>query len=116
MSRQDLVQTTPFPNALFERMPKLRDTEWRVLCVIVRFTVGFVDPTTKRRKMWAAISHNQFKRWTGRESAAISQAIDHLVRAHLILVADHTGRFLTTTYERRRIHQSLRFCLAAKRS
>src|SRR5580700_10492966 len=107
MSGQDLVRTTPFPNALFELMPKLRDTEWRVLSVVVRFTCGFVDPYTKRRKLVAKISHHQFKRWTGRESAAICRAIDILVRADLIEVRDSAGRRLNSSQSRRRSRTTL---------
>ena len=35
-------QFTAFPNVLLDQvMPSLRDTEWRLLCVIVRQTVGW---------------------------------------------------------------------------
>lgn len=109
MSKSELVNTTPFPNALFLVMPKLRDTEWRVLCVIVRFTRGWVDPHTKRRKRVDWISHSQFKRATGRESAAISRAIDVLVRSGLIHVTDAAGRPLRSRHERRRLRSHLYF-------
>jgi len=114
MSGQDLVRTTPFPNALFELMPKLRDTEWRVLSVVVRFTCGFVDPYTKRRKLVAQISHRQFKRWTGRESEAICRAIDVLVRAQVIDARDSVGRTLSSRDARRRARQTLTYGVALR--
>ena len=107
MTGNELVRTTPFPNELFRTMALLRDTEWRVLCVIVRFTLGFVDERRHRRKTRAAISHHQFKRWTGREGAAISGAIDRLVRKDIIVVFDYDGQPLGSREERRRAQSLL---------
>lgn len=111
MTRSELVRTTPFPNALFRLMPKLRDTEWRVLCVIVRSTLGWIDPHTKRRKTADWISHRLFKFGTGRESEAISRAIDVLVSSGVITVMDATGRSLTSPSMRRRCRGKLFFGL-----
>ncbi|MHB8636070.1 MAG: hypothetical protein ACYC96_06325 [Fimbriimonadaceae bacterium] len=108
MSNSQLVNTTPFPNALFKLLPKLRDTEWRVLCVIVRSTLGWVDPITKRRKTTDWISHRQFKLATGRESEAISRAIDVLTNAGIITVTDSAGRPLASRAIRRRHRGNLR--------
>jgi|SRR5579871_3802342 len=114
MSGQDLVRTTPFPNSLFPAMSRLRDTEWRVLCVIIRFTVGFVDPITKHRKLTAPISHGQFKRWTGRESAAISSAIGVLADAGLIYITDLAGYPVSSRSQRRRARHRLVFGIAPR--
>ncbi|HEY3782988.1 MAG TPA: hypothetical protein VGL56_18050 [Fimbriimonadaceae bacterium] len=107
MNSFELTRTTPFPNELFKAMARLRDTEWRVMCVVIRFTVGFTDPYSKGRKLRAGISHNQFKRWTGREGAAISNAIDVLVQSGLLLVCDYNGQRLGTKAERRRAQSLL---------
>lgn len=111
MSRSELVNTTPFPNVLFTLMPKLRDTEWRVLCVIVRSTLGWIDPHTKRRKTVDWISHRQFRSATGRESEAISRAIHVLVTSEIITVTDETGRSLPSRALRRRFKGRLYFGL-----
>jgi phage replication O-like protein O len=102
--------TTPFPNQLLDgAMPHLTDTEWRVLCVVVRQTFGW-----QKRSDW--LSHAQLKRRTGRQSAAISRAIDRLVRAGLLTVTDRFGRPLGTSEMRRRSHDRLVFSLPLTRS
>ncbi len=96
-----LASFTPFPNALFELMPTLRDTEWRVLCVIVRQTLGWRDGAGRQRKQTNWLTHRQLKAQTGRDSEALSKAIDTLVRRGLIEVWDETGHRLMTPAARR---------------
>ena len=101
--------TTPFPNFLLDRvMPRLTDTEWRLLCVIVRQTFGWhLGPGLRKQSDW--LSHFQLKRRTGRQSAAVSRAIDRLIRAELITVRDTQERRLHTSRARRRAHSHLLF-------
>ena len=103
--------TTPFPNLLLDRlMPRLTDTQWRLLCVIVRQTYGWSNPDgTRKSSDW--MSHFQLKRRTGRQSAAISRAIESLVLGRLIVVRDLYGRPLLSASIRRRSHQHLCFSL-----
>lgn len=103
--------STPFPNFLLDRvMPRLTDSEWRLLCIIVRQTFGWrLDGGIRKSADW--LSHFQLKQKTGRQSAAISRAIDVLVRARLIGVRDTSGRPLYTPAARRRSHQHLLFNL-----
>jgi hypothetical protein len=103
--------TTPFPNYLLDRvMPKLRDTEWRLLSIIVRQTLGWVDGHGKRKQAdW--LSHAQLKRKTGRSSTAISRAIEVLVWSKLVVVRDLSGRALTEATDRRRSRSRLSFSL-----
>jgi len=98
------VGTTPVPNDLLDRvMPTLRDTELRVLLVVVRQTLGWQDgPDPSRRKERDWLTQSQLMRRTGRASEAVSAAIDGLVRARLIEVQDKWGRPLVTPAERRR--------------
>jgi hypothetical protein len=94
--------TTPFPNILIDRvMPHLTDTEWRVLVVVVRQTFGWSAGKGKRKAV-DSLSHAQFKARTGRDSAAISRAIDRLVRAGLVVVKDEEGRLMDSAEARRR--------------
>ena len=101
--------TTPFPNFLLDRvMPKLTDTEWRLLCVIVRQTFGwYLGEGLRKQSDW--LSHFQLKRRTGRQSAAVSRAIDRLIRAGLITVRNTHERRLHTSKARRRAHSHLLF-------
>src|SRR5690349_4119037 len=92
---------TPFPNDLLDKvMPALRDSEWRVLCVVVRATLGWRAPEGGRRmRDW--ISHSELKRRTGRASAAVSHAIAGLVDRGLIVVEDIGGAPLVSPAARR---------------
>ncbi len=98
------VGTTPVPNDLLDKvMPTLRDTELRVLLVVVRQTLGWRDgPDPSRRKERDWLTQSQLMRRTGRASEAVSAAVDELVRAGLIEVQDRWGRPLVTLAERRR--------------
>ena len=96
-----MMRSTSMPNALLDTyMPRLRDTEWRVLCVVVRQTIGWSTATGARRtKDW--ISHAQLKRRTGRSGESVSTAIDSLVRQGLLSVEDSRGRQLRTSTSRK---------------
>jgi len=94
--------TTPFPNFLLDTvMPTLKDTEWRLLCVIVRQTLGWRAGYSQQRKAADWLSHRQLKTRTGRSSAALCQAIDVLVHRHLIEVRDANQQLLLTPQSRR---------------
>jgi hypothetical protein len=92
----------PVPNALFDDLlPTLRDTELRVLLVVVRQTAGWRD-RKGRAKARDWISHGQLVQRTGRRSEAVSGAIDRLVRRGLLVVEDSAGTALATPEQRRR--------------
>ncbi len=98
------VGTTAVPNVLLDRiMPTLRDTEFRILMVVVRQTLGWQDgpdPAKRKEKDW--LTQSQLMRRTGRANGAVSHAVDGLVRAKLIDVLDRWGKPLATPAERRR--------------
>lgn len=108
-----LTNTTPFPNGLIDEvMPTLRDTEWRLLCVVVRHTLGWRDGSQKgQRKASDWLTHRQLKAQTGRDSEAISKAVDALVKRGIIEVWSDTGKRLTTPHARRRCGGRLYFRL-----
>ena len=84
-------------------MPTLRDTELRVLLVVVRQTRGWQDaPYSSQRKERDWLTQSQLMSRTGRGSGAVAQAVEALVQAGLIEVQDRTGRPLRTPVERRR--------------
>lgn len=96
--------TTPVPNVLLDKvMPTLRDTEFRILMVVVRQTLGWQEgpnPAKRKEKDW--LTQSQLMRRTGRANGAVSHAVDASVRAKLIDVLDRWGRLLATPAERRR--------------
>lgn len=99
-----LSATTPVPNALLDRvMPTLRDTELRVLLVVVRQTRGWQDgPNMSQRKERDWLTQNQLMGRTGRGSGAVAHAVEALVQTGLIEVQDRAGMPLRTSSERRR--------------
>ena len=96
--------TTPVANDIFDRvMPTLRDTELRVLLIVVRQTAGWqAGPGLSQRKDRDWLTQSQFMQRTGRASEAISHAVDALVQAGLISVTDRRGVLKQTADERRR--------------
>jgi len=105
---------TFIPNRLLDEvMPQLKDTEWRVLLVICRQTLGRVERDGSRRKSdW--LSQSQLKEKTGRASEAVSRAIDILVRKALIEVCDESGEILLSAQSRRASHGRLFFRLSPR--
>lgn len=105
--------STMFPNVLVEVfMPKLKDTEWRLLCVIVRQTIGWMA-TGGQRKAQDWLSHTQLKRRTGRGSAAVSAAIQGLLDRGLIAIRDADGNSVHAPNERMRHGKRLYFSLSS---
>lgn len=94
----------PVPNRLTDEvLPRLKDTELRVLLIVVRATWGWRSaPGKGQRKRRDWLSHGQLCRRTGRGSVAVSGAVDGLVRAGLLVVEDAAGQPLATPAQRRR--------------
>ena len=68
------------PNQLVDQeMPKLRDTELRVLLVLLRYTTGWRTPRDH-----AFLTYGFLARRTGRQSEAISRAIKRLEQLGLL--------------------------------
>ena len=107
------IRSTPFPNALLDTaMPTLKDTEWRILCVIVRQTLGWQGEGPERRKESDWLTHGQLKARTGRSGEAVSHALDALVRRNLVEVRGDRGELLATPADRRRAAGRLSFRLS----
>jgi hypothetical protein len=103
--------TTPFPNVVLDTyLPRLRDSEWRLLCVVIRQTLGFVTKDGKRKGQdW--ITNSQFRAKTGRGRDAVSTAIDSLVRQGLLDVHDKRGHGMRSTSIRKSRFGKLYFSL-----
>jgi len=92
-------------------MPILKDTEWRLLCVIARQTLGWQQGKTGQYKTLDWMTHRQLQARTGRASEAICTALDSLVRKGLVEVWDEHGESLMTPEVRRRSAGRLHFRL-----
>ena len=114
----------PVPLRLVDEvMPGLKDTELRVLLVVLRQTWGWkadgrnpgrtasdrtdrgnrqttIDKKPTKRRDW--LSHSQLCRRTGRGSDAVSGAVASLTASGLIVVEDAGGEPVMTPEERRR--------------
>ena len=101
---KDLAPVVPVPAVYIDHvMPALSDAEWRVLCVVIRQTLGWVDTqkqSSRKQRDW--ISHSQFKARTGKSSDAISRAIDSLVQVGLLIIEREDGRLMSHPHARRR--------------
>lgn len=106
--------TTPVPNRLLDTvMPSLSDTELRVLLIVVRQTLGWRAREGEGRKQRDWITHRQLLTKTGRESAAVSRAIQGLIEKRLIQVEEERGKPLSTAAERRAVCGRLYYRLPA---
>ena len=94
-------------------MPTLSDSEWRVLCVIIRQTLGWVDEESasgRKERDW--ITQSQFREKTGGKSRdSISLGIASLVKRGLILVENREGKPLSTPKSRQTNRDRLYFRL-----
>jgi hypothetical protein len=109
----DLAPVVPFPALYIDTiMPALTDAEWRILCVIIRQTLGWQDKgNSKLRKGRDWLTHSQFKVRTGKSGDSISKSIDSLVRCGLIVVEREDGSLLNHASSRRRARSRLYYRL-----
>ena len=111
--RLKYMQATPVPNALLEALCTMPETQARLLCLIVRATLGWHAGVPGLRKASVCLSHDQLKERTGRTSSApISHALEALVTQGIIEVTTREGKPLSTPYLRRRYHRPLYFRVA----
>lgn len=92
----------PIPHVVFDQiLPTLKDTQVRVLFIVLRQTLGRsgAEPGGIKAADW--LTHSQLRERTGRASEAVSSAVDVLVRRGLIEVVDAAGRAVATPAERR---------------
>ena len=103
----------PFPSVLLDEwLPRLKDTEWRLLCVVVRQTLGWKRGEGRKRRDW--MSQSQLIKRTGRYSAALSCALDALVREGLLCCSTREGKPLLMPQERRQYRGRIYIALAPR--
>jgi hypothetical protein len=95
------IKSTPVPNLLFDSyLKKLQPTELKVLLVIIRQTLGWVDTRTQKRKEIDWLSGSQLQTKTGCSKRSISIATESLIRKNLIEVSDSTNTVLSKPEQR----------------
>lgn len=110
--------SVPVPNIFFDQwLPRLTDSEMRLLLVLVRATLGWREGGDHggwrfKRRDW--MTNSQLVRRTGSSSAAISRAVQSLVIKGLIRVESADGTVLDTPSKRQRNLGRLYFALGEK--
>ena len=97
------TSTTPVPNIFFdEHLKILKLAELKVLLIITRQTLGWVDRRTvlgRKERDWISSSQLQLK--TGSSQRSISSAIEILAKKNLIEILDERGYILDTPDKRK---------------
>jgi phage replication O-like protein O len=97
-----MFQHTQIPNTLFDKyLPQLKESELKVLLVVLRQTFGWIDTKTGNRKIRDRISRTQFIQKTGLSCKIVSKAIKSLVDKRLLTITDQIGNLLHTSEERK---------------
>lgn len=95
-------RSTQVPNEIFDQqLPYLNQAQLKVLLVVIRQTLGWIDPKTKQRKRKDWISIPFFSKKTGLTHKSISIAISELVYKELIVALDAHERELRHPKDRR---------------
>jgi len=90
------------PNIIFDCLLKdLSSSELKIILVIIRQTIGWVDQRTGKRKERDRISFSQFAEKTGLSRKSISKAINSLSKRNLIVITDKTGNNLNASFQRK---------------
>lgn len=93
---------TRMPNILFdELLPYFKESELKVLLVILYQTRRWIDKRTGKPKEWDWISISFFAKKTGLSKRAIGNAIGSLTLKRCIRVKNQNGRLITTPVGRR---------------
>lgn len=94
--------TTQVPNELFDQyLHHLNQSELKVILVVIRQTLGYIDRKTKKRKRKDWIAMGFFQRKTGLTRKSISIAIHDLIEKELLVALDYYERELRSSKDRR---------------
>lgn len=107
------IQSTPFPNRLLDAVLTLPETQARVVCLVVRLTLGWSAGRGGERRASVGLSYARILKAIGRRSpTAVGRAVEALVGCGMLEVLADSGERLETPAERRRYHRALRYRLA----
>lgn len=99
---QHYYHSTQVPNEVFDQqLPYLNQAQLKVLLVVIRQTLGWIDPKTKQRKRKDWISISFFSKRTRLTHKSVSMAISALIYKELIVALDYNERELRHPKDRR---------------
>ncbi len=97
-----IFRSTQVPNEIFDQwLPYLNQAQLKVLMVVIRQTLGWIDPKTKKRKRKDWISIQFFVKRTGLTRKSVSIAISELIYKELIVALDNRECELRQPKDRR---------------
>lgn len=90
-----MKETTQVTNILFDKhLAKLSLSELKVILVVIRQTIGWVNKHTGKSKVRDRIICRQFMKKTGLSRRAVSRALQSLTERKMIRVTDSKGKVL----------------------
>lgn len=93
---------TPVPDIIFDSLlTHFSGAELKVFMIVIRKTLGWYDPKTRRSKERDWIALSQFQGYTGLSNVSIWKAIDSLSKGQYILVTDRQGNVLLGAEDRK---------------
>jgi hypothetical protein len=97
-----IQNTTPVPNLVLDKyVAILKPVEFKVLCIIIRQTLGWIQPNNPgKRKEVARMATSFIATKTGCSLRSISHAIESLQEQELITVSNKQGSLLKTPQDR----------------
>lgn len=107
MSKDMFPNSTQVPNIILgEWMPILSGSEFKIICLLARQTIGYeIDKETGRRKDRDWMNIGQIKKRTGIRSAqTISKSIGILSEKHRLIETVTESGFLLDSPEKREKH------------
>ena len=94
--------STQIPNEIFDQyLPYVNQAQLKVLLIVIRQTIGWIDSKTKQRKRKDWISISFFSKRTRLTSKSVSMAISELIYKELIVALDYNERELRHPKDRR---------------
>lgn len=97
-----IIQHTQVPNTLFDiYLSTLKESELKILLVVLRQTNGWIDIKTGKRKTRDRISRTQFMQKTGLSRKIVSLAIKGLLQKGLLTITDQSGNLLHLSEDRK---------------
>ncbi|MBK8298751.1 MAG: hypothetical protein IPK91_16035 [Saprospiraceae bacterium] len=90
------------PNILFDKhLPNLTGAEVKILLIIIRQTIGWIDKSTGNRKTRDRITQSQFRDKTGLAPRIISKTLKMLSEKDLIAITDQNNQSLKNSLDRK---------------
>ena len=90
--RLSAMRATPFPNRLLDLTATLPETQARIVCLIVRMTLGWNAGSPGNRRASVVLTLRQLQRRAKRSSSTpVIEAVAALAREGVVLVSWATG-------------------------